>query len=370
MKNINEYNPFFEVLRVIAIMMLVAYHSSLLLGYTGSGTGSMAKLGLSYAGRMGWIGTDMFLCLAGYLSAESLIKKRTGAATFFSYLKNRAVRILPAYYLFLLLYLHTGSWFFDFIDRGWTLHEGFELTLWTFTSNIFLAGGTWSGVALEGMFSLSIGVQMFILSGLLFAFIRSRRNIAVILILLEAVAIAARFVNMGAGTWSNYFFTITRMDSFLAGMLLSIALNNSKFKESLIVFKNKLLIISAILLLIIIGLTKGLSLWSVPATAWIQYPFIAFFMASVILRLVNSGTSPGAVLFVSKFGKFAFSIYLFKLPAVYFIYTILTRCSMGNTFLHLVLSFLIAEVFCFLIGIIWWTCVEKPCSILFLKLSR
>ena len=56
------------------------------------------------------------------------------------------------------------------------LNKGFGISLWTFISSYYFASGHWSGVALEGMFSLSIVVQLFVIFGFILFRVKSRKK--------------------------------------------------------------------------------------------------------------------------------------------------------------------------------------------------
>jgi peptidoglycan/LPS O-acetylase OafA/YrhL len=82
-------------LRGLAILLVVLYHAGLF--------GFVLPFEMQ---RFGWIGVDLFFVLSGYLIGGQLLKaaargKQLSVATFY---RRRALRILPAYLVVVLVY--------------------------------------------------------------------------------------------------------------------------------------------------------------------------------------------------------------------------------------------------------------------------
>src|SRR5260370_25053747 len=96
-----ERQPGLDLLRALAIIVLVIYHAAL--------------LGFKLPGRVdrfGWIGVDLFFVLSGYLIGGQLLaplarNQRINLGRFFA---RRALRIMPAYFVVLGIYILLPSW--------------------------------------------------------------------------------------------------------------------------------------------------------------------------------------------------------------------------------------------------------------------
>src|SRR5258707_3065381 len=133
-----------DLLRALAIVVVVIYHAALF-GFKLPGR----------ADRWGWIGVDLFFVLSGYLIGGQLLAplardQRINLGGFFA---RRALRIMPAYFVILAVYIFLPSWREYPAMYPW----------WKFllsVQNIGLHGGTafshaWS-LAVEDQFYLAL----------------------------------------------------------------------------------------------------------------------------------------------------------------------------------------------------------------------
>src|SRR5580765_7638865 len=93
--------PELDALRGIAILAVVFYHgffwSNELVGLSG------AALYFVFLTRFGWLGVHLFFVLSGFLITGILEDSKSQPRYFRSFYARRALRILPAFYGFLLL---------------------------------------------------------------------------------------------------------------------------------------------------------------------------------------------------------------------------------------------------------------------------
>jgi hypothetical protein len=122
-----ERQPGLDLLRALAIIVVVVYHAALF-GFKLPGR----------ADRFGWIGVDLFFVLSGYLIGGQLLAplargQRMKLGRFFT---RRALRIMPAYFAVLAIY---------FLLPPWREYPEMSQPLWKFllsVQNIALHGGT------------------------------------------------------------------------------------------------------------------------------------------------------------------------------------------------------------------------------------
>jgi len=342
-------------LRVIAIFILVLYHAALI---GGSGTNNYLLKAFILVSQRSWIGTDFFLAVAGYLCVLSVFRRKKANSGYLNYLKDRAFRIIPSYYLFLFVYLSFGVPLINSFGQNFALNKGFGVSLWTFVSSFYFSNGKWSGVALEGMFSLSIVVQLFIIFGFILFSVKNNRKIILILAAFELLAIVLRFFWGTEDHWKTYFFTFTRIDAFIAGMTVAVLNEMKRGKIYLARNAKKIFYLSFILFTFMFIVTKGLAFGKL--TTYLAYPITAIFAGAIINFTIYYKLKNRLLLIISRMGKFTYSIYLFKLPTVYLAYSILLTLFNGIDYSWKIVIFLFSAVAaCFIVGFIWWGLVER-----------
>src|SRR5580704_15140333 len=96
--------PELDTIRGIAILSVVVFH-----GLGGIAWSSATYLGwqraVIVASRQGWAGVNLFFVLSGFLITGILLDSGHKPGYYARFYTRRAVRILPAYYLMLLVML-------------------------------------------------------------------------------------------------------------------------------------------------------------------------------------------------------------------------------------------------------------------------
>jgi peptidoglycan/LPS O-acetylase OafA/YrhL len=208
-----ERQPGLDLLRAVAIVIVVIYHAALF------GFGLPGRVD-----RFGWIGVDLFFVLSGYLIGGQLLAplargKGIKLGRFFA---RRALRILPAYLVILAIYFLLPPW-----------REYPEMfPLWKFllsVQNIGLRGGT----AFSHAWSLAVEDQFYLLLPLvLLLVIRSRRAALIVPCAIVLAGLGLRWFlalqNLGDGGVSFrgfqtliYYATWTRLDPLVFGVGLA-----------------------------------------------------------------------------------------------------------------------------------------------------
>lgn len=206
--------PGLDLLRALAIVIVVVYHSGLF-GFA-----------LPYdVQRFGWIGVDLFFVLSGYLIGGQLFRQmqtRPGL-NFGRFYARRALRILPAYLAVAAVYFSFPAWReFPHISPLWKFLVSVQ--------NIDLQGGT----AFSHAWSLAVEDQFYLfLPLLLLALSRSRRAafLAPCLIVLGGLLLRGLLAyhlpgsnggvsRRGYQMWI-YYPTWTRLDPLVFGVTLA-----------------------------------------------------------------------------------------------------------------------------------------------------
>src|SRR6267142_1939031 len=300
-----ERQPGLDLLRALAIIVVVVYHAAL--------------FGFKLPGRVdrfGWIGVDLFFVLSGYLIGGQLLAPLTRGRPidlrrFFA---RRALRIIPAYFVILAVYAFVPSW-----------REYPEMSpLWKFVvslQNIGLHGGT----AFSHAWSLAVEDQFYLLLPLILILVsrwpRARFILPGLIVLggivLRAFLTRQNLVGSGVSfrgfqTWI-YYPTWTRLDPLVFGVVLAAI---EKFRPS---WWQRLINCAPWLWLPALGLiayalylgeTDNLT---VSTCVW-QFPLIAVALAAILVCAVSPRLPlcrvaiPGAAFIAS----IAYSAYLIQ----------------------------------------------------------
>ncbi len=342
----------FDLVKIFSIAFLLFYHASLVVPYDANHI--IFKL-IAYVSRWGWLGTDFFFALVGFLLFTRLSSsEHSNLRSNLKYTVNRILRIIVPYYLFLLIYLHTGNWFFDYLGLGWSVGPGAELPLWTLTINWFLNSKI-TGVGMEGIFALATGVQMILLAMIIATFVKNQKTTFWIYVSLELLTVAARFIY---GNETDSRWEIIRIDPFLFGFLL--AMGKQKLKANVNI-RNVAMIMTLTTLSALLTfefLTRGVSYWS-HLTLYIGHPLIALLAASTVLWVSELNINNRFRKPIWHLSKATYFVFFVKMPMVFFIVISLQKLHILNHNLFLLLTMVSTITISFALAILWWLLVER-----------
>lgn len=346
-----ERQPGLDLLRALAIIVVVIYHAAL--------------FGFKLPGRVdrfGWIGVDLFFVLSGYLIGGQLLAPLARGSTinlglFFA---RRALRIMPAYFAVLAIYLLLPSW---------REYPDMSQPLWKFllsVQNIALHGGT----AFSHAWSLAVEDQFYLALPFLLLFLCRRPRTAVIVpcllvadgILLRAL-LAAQNPSVDGGVsfrgfqaWI-YYPTWTRLDPLVLGVALAaIEKFRPQWWQRLMDTALWIWLPGLTLIAYSLYLGEGDHL-TVTACVW-QFPLIAIGMAALLICVVSPRSFlrriaiPGAAFIAS----IAYSAYLIQKLVIHFVGQFFTSHNVALTSLP---ALIVVEF-----------CVYAAATILFLVIER
>jgi peptidoglycan/LPS O-acetylase OafA/YrhL len=272
--------PGLDLLRALAIIVVVVYHAAL--------------FGFKLPGRVdrfGWIGVDLFFVLSGYLIGGQLLAslachQSINLGRFFT---RRALRIMPAYFVILAIY---------FVLPPWREYPDMAQPLWKFllsVQNIALHGGT----AFSHAWSLAVEDQFYLALPFLLLFLFRRPRAAIIIpcvIILGGIVLRAFLAAQNPSVHGGvsfrafqawiYYPTWTRLDPLVYGVALAAI---EKFRPSWwqrIVNCAPWLWLPAfgvIVYALYLGETENLT---ITACVW-QFPLIAIGMAALLVCAVS-----------------------------------------------------------------------------------
>jgi peptidoglycan/LPS O-acetylase OafA/YrhL len=170
----------------------------------------------------GWMGVDLFFVLSGYLITRILLCSRGSQRYFTNFYMRRVLRILPAYYFYLLL-VFVATPAAGWIDPALRYAEEFvPLAFFLQNFSISLQRRWFQMPGLDHLWSIAVEEQFYVVWPLLVAAcpprLLARCCLAIIL-----VAWVTKLALTAAGAWafSIYVLPFTRMDALAAGALIA-----------------------------------------------------------------------------------------------------------------------------------------------------
>ena len=203
------HNPALDGLRAIAVLAVFFHHMDVLPG--------------------GYVGVDLFLVLSGFLITGLLLaeRDRTGGISLKAFWVRRAFRLLPAFYVFVLVGIPLVLLLKDADDQWQFLRNGVAAVL--YVANIYRAiephdTGAW----FNHTWSLSLEEQFYLVWPLALVLLCRRPGLrqrtpeilagVILLVLIWREVLIA----LGASNLRIYFGPDTRVDALLVGCLLAV----------------------------------------------------------------------------------------------------------------------------------------------------
>jgi peptidoglycan/LPS O-acetylase OafA/YrhL len=207
------YRPALDGLRAIAITAVVLYH-----------TGSLVPAG--------YLGVDLFFVLSGFLITSLLLGEWAGRGTvdLQSFYRRRALRLLPALFFLLAIFLAVSAIFFVDARSLWKDVFGVAAGIGYF-SNIAMMGEPTTRAmpeALRHLWSLATEEQFYLLwPPVLFFFLRGRVRLALDVVAAGVALTTLRQLQLyvDGASWQRMEFGVdTRSVSILVGCVFALAL--------------------------------------------------------------------------------------------------------------------------------------------------
>lgn len=293
----SQYIPALDGLRGVAILLVISFHY---------------YQRLNHLTMLGWSGVDLFFVLSGYLITKRLIETSDLPNRYALFYRNRALRILPLYYLVIVLF-YTGIYVltspqsihrFDFYLNN-------KVSYLFFLQNWLFLHSTLTELHLVHLWSLAVEEQFYLLWPLfLYTFYKSKYFKNSLWGIIIGVLVLRNVLYYFNNHTSYYFHTLCRIDSLVCGALLFFLPAGKKQAAVL-----KWLGIAAALV-IIAGVLVFKTPWPTsPFNTTIGYTAFAFLYASVLYYVIHHpGSLAGALLknqLLRFIGKISFGLYIF-----------------------------------------------------------
>jgi peptidoglycan/LPS O-acetylase OafA/YrhL len=291
-----KYIPTLNGWRAVAVLLVIAAHSSTMLQNSGTKIGSVLAVAF-YRG----VGVDLFFALSGYLICTLLLreKSRYGSINLAAFYTRRAFRILPP----LLIYLSVISvLFFRGIITEIDPQEIVASALFfrNYVTGSWYTGHFWS-LAIEEHFYLFVPFIFFAFSW------RNTLRIAISIVVLCAVIRLAEFL------WLQNviveFRTESRIDAIMYGAILALLLNDQRSQELIrrYLAARNLTVISAI------GLALLVFIPIMPVRRTLVAILLPMYIGFTVTRPSSLLGRALEVPIISWIGKISYSLYIWQM---------------------------------------------------------
>jgi peptidoglycan/LPS O-acetylase OafA/YrhL len=327
--DLGRHLPVLDGVRGVAILLVLVHH---FVREPLAGATSLVDEGLHRLTKAGWVGVDLFFVLSGFLITGILLDTKHAQNYFRSFYARRALRILPAYYLFIVLCLTLVPLLVPHDVEGKATMVRDQIWFWTHLMNIYLVfvHHEWPPFSTAHLWSLAIEEQFYLLWPLAVFLFRpqtvTRLAIAMLCAapVLRVVLLAFRghpvtFAGSPLVYVANYMLLPCRMDSLAAGALVA-SLVRSVGVARCVPWARRIALIAGGVLAAGFLAQRGVFDWYMPVVQAAGYSVLAAFFASVIVLAISHGRGTLSDLLTSRpllfFGRYSYALYLFHMLPV------------------------------------------------------
>lgn len=293
--------PQLDGIRGLAILLVISFHY----------WGNIAVF------SFGWCGVDLFFVLSGYLITSRLIALQQQKNSLKKFYINRALRILPLYYLTLLIFYvgfnllvkKQNFFLFNFYNHNW-LSFGLFCQNW---SLIFYHGVKEN--FLDHFWSLAVEEQFYILwPFFLYTFWNKKYFYKLVFVIIILIIITRSLIYIKYPEWSDYrhyfYNTFCRMDAFLIGGCLFLLQKENKAKQY-----TRYCFAAVIILILGIYFTGNAGGIANPFISTAGFTLIAIMFAGLIYAASSNSLKLISIIFNYRWlkfiGKISYGLYIF-----------------------------------------------------------
>jgi peptidoglycan/LPS O-acetylase OafA/YrhL len=315
--------PQIDGLRAIAILLVITFH------YVNNQLVNSASTAGVFFYRLtsfGWIGVDLFFVISGFLIGSILLLNRKSPKLYKTFYIRRFVRIVPNYYLLIVLFLVIQS--SPYFRNDYFVSGNNVIPSWSYflmIHNFFMARlQNMGNDALSVTWSIGIEEQFYLIFPLIILTIKEKY----LPILLVLLIISANYFRSLYAHWiPAYVLLPCRMDSISFGILIAWLYTNYDMEQFVQRHKIKL---TGIIAIVAIGCLY--LFYEYQDLGFIRNTLFALvFACSIVLAIGTPNSFYSRILshkILYHIGKISYSLYLFH----YLILGIFNH--FGNEFLN------------------------------------
>jgi peptidoglycan/LPS O-acetylase OafA/YrhL len=283
----------------------------------------------------GWTGVDLFFVLSGFLITGKLVESLGSAHYFRTFYIKRILRIVPLYYVMLLLFFVLIPFLLpSFVSVSFKELLREQIFYWTFVVNIYDAIHGWPlNVTLIHFWSLACEMQFYLLwPFIIYFFYNQGKGLRIILIFFCIAGLLFRMDGQFFLPFNDiyrYVLLPCRIDAFSAGALLYLFLR----KDKVAAYKTGLLFTALMALaVVLVWIVTKQTAWHYSVDMVRKYGFTldAIFWATLMGFFLSGGQNFINRIFsgrwMTSLGKYSYGMYIFHWP----LYIIISRQYIFN----------------------------------------
>ncbi|WP_445632991.1 Acyltransferase 3 domain-containing protein [Nostoc sp. DSM 114161] len=318
---------------------------------------------------LGWCGVDAFFVLSGFLITGILLDSREKPNYFKNFYARRMLRIFPAYYVFLSIFLgiiHPLIRSYESLNHI----DSSQIWYWFYLQNWYMIfRGDFLIGPISHLWSLAIEEQFYLICPALIYFLPRR--------LLDwffgTVILSAVFFRswlllthpLTDNLFSSIFVNpVCRVDALTIGSLIALWMRSDRILPRLLSISPILLIVSAISLGIMEITQGGLDILN-PVLESIGFSILAIFFGSLLILSVTQSENSLLVKCLSwsplqGLGTISYGFYIYHFPILWMFCDRIYE-YMGYSFIvgHLA-TVLFCGVLTLSVSLVSWYCLEQP----------
>lgn len=312
-----QHLPELDGIRGIAILLVVYYHAGQFVP-----DGGLQDVYVLVC-ILGWCGVDLFFVLSGFLITGILLDTRESPDYFRSFYGRRAVRIVPLYAVFLLLYFHVAIPLAHHLGKWPEISSAGEIWFWTYLTNWRAAWG-YEYKNISHFWTLAIEEQFYLVWPAV-VFFAGRRSLRWVCLSLIAGSLLLRSFWDIPGERSMLMATPMRVDSLAFGALAALLMRDPQWAPKLAGWTGKAAAASFLLLLGVFWLARDSAVPTDPRAPYVStygLTLLGVLFTCLVLRCaLKQGVRFRSLMRwrpLRRMGKYSYCIYVVHLPISYF----------------------------------------------------
>lgn len=315
--------------------------------------------------RIGWIGVDLFFVLSGFLITSILLRSRHTPSYFRNFYIRRSLRILPLYYLVLIIFYIAAPIVFSQTNSSstYSYYTENQHWYWLFGENwLFIKKGLPPEPYLQHFWTLAVEEQFYLLWPVVVFLLKNLQQLKRTIIFLFFLALSIRLMSfyiIDIPLFTNYYNSFARMDSLTTGAYLAVSIYQKKNIHI------SFIVIFTIGFMALIGLSwiycQNFS-HDNRVFATIGYSVIAVFFMCMCYMALQEKSWMSRMYFLKPLGRISYGLYVFHLPVLLVLSTLLSNRL--NRYLPVSLLRPVISIICLIstliISILSYKIVELP----------
>jgi peptidoglycan/LPS O-acetylase OafA/YrhL len=272
------------------------------------------------AAKSAWVGVDLFFVLSGFLITGILFETKDRTHYFRAFYARRALRIVPAYYVFLLLYFLAAPAVLpereaprlDWTGLGWAA---------SFLSNYPTGYEGWGVLPhpVRHVWSLAIEEQFYLVWPLLVLWLPRRRLMAACVAAVVLAWLFRAWLATASLPIAGYVWTPARLGPLALGALVALALRDPTDLRTAVRWARPVALATFLLVVAIVLWRRDLA-YSDPVVQLIAYDAVGAMFAALIVIAVSTPSAVTGRLLSSPIlmflGRYSYATYLYHQPVL------------------------------------------------------